>query len=155
MVITKHAACDLKTAESSSTEAEHFAAIGTKPLVAKISRPDTITNAPAVVTPLMAPKNAVWQRRLRPLTPLVADRWETDLHATNLLCKYPHIPSYIRCGAYAGIPRIYQLYTPLNKQSTEELKDIFNEMIRNEFDKGRYLGPFSQEALEKEIGPFQ
>ena len=39
--------------------------------------------------------------------------------------------------------------------STEAQKDVFNEMIQAEFDKGRYLGPFTREELEREIGPFQ
>lgn len=32
--------------------------------------------------------------------------------------------------------------------------DIFKDMIQSKFDKGRYLGPFSQEELEDEIGSF-
>lgn len=62
---------------------------------------------------------------------------------------------YLRQGAHAGIPQIDKSFTPYNKQSTETLKDVFNEMIKVEFDKGRYLGPFTKEDLEQEIGPFQ
>lgn len=62
---------------------------------------------------------------------------------------------YIRQGAHAGISQIHKTYTPLNKNSTETLKDAFNEIIRMEFDKGRYLGPFTKGDLEQEIGPFQ
>ena len=65
------------------------------------------------------------------------------------------IPMYIRQGAHTGIPQILKSYTPLNKNSTEAQKNVFNEMIQVEFDKGRYLGPFSKEELEREIGPFQ
>jgi hypothetical protein len=62
---------------------------------------------------------------------------------------------FIKHGALAGIPRILQTFTPLNKSSTESLSLIFNDIIQAEFDKGRYLGPFSRDELEDEIGPFQ
>jgi len=100
-------------------------------------------------------RSAVSQRRRKPLTPLVADRWETDLRIASLHMKYAQIPEYIRHGAQAGIPRINQSYTPPNTESTETLKEAFSEIIQSEFNKGRYLGPFSQEELEREIGPFQ
>ena len=112
-------------------------------------------NAQAVETRRTELKNAVSQRRRNPLTPLVAEQWDAQLNTTHLLAKYPQIPKYIRHGADAGIPPILHSYTPLNKESTETLKDVFNEMILSEFNKGRYLGPFSQEELEREIGLFQ
>lgn len=94
-------------------------------------------------------------RRATPLTPLVADHWEFMLHSAHLLQNYPLIPMYLRRGAHAGIPQIFHTYTPPNKPSTVELKNIFDEMIQAEFNKGRYIGPFNQQQLEHEIGPFQ
>jgi hypothetical protein len=69
--------------------------------------------------------------------------------------KYPQIVEYISHGAHAGIPQLLHSYTPFNKQSTETLHEAFNNMIQVEFDKGRYIGPFSRSDLEAEIGPFQ
>ena len=57
--------------------------------------------------------------------------------------KYPQIVEYISQGAHAGIPQLHHSYTPFNKQSTETLREVFNSMIQVEFDKGRYIGPFS------------
>ena len=62
---------------------------------------------------------------------------------------------YIQHSAYASIPQIHHSYTPLNKDSTKTLKQVFDKIIQSEFNKGRYLGPFSQEELKHEIGPFQ
>ena len=115
----------------------------------------TSMNARAAVTRRTALKRAVSHRRRHPLTPLVANKWEELLRATHLLARYPNIPMYLRHGAHAGIPKLLHSFTPLNKESTELLEDIFNKMIQAEFDKGRYLGPFTQEELEREIGPFQ
>jgi len=112
-------------------------------------------NVPAAATHHTELRTAVSQRRHKPLTPLVADRWETDLHSAHLHTRYPQIPEFIRHGAHAGIPHIQRTFTPLNNQSTELLSLAFNDIIQSEFNKGRYLGPFSQEELEKEIGPFQ
>jgi len=103
----------------------------------------------------MALSSAVSQRKRNPLTPLRAECWEEELQRAHLHKKYPQIPEYIRRGAYAGIPQLHCSYTPPNKDSTETLAEVFNEMIQSEFHKGRYLGPFSQEDLECEIGPFQ
>ena len=89
------------------------------------------------------------------MTPLDADQWERALSTSNLLSAYYLIPEFIRYGAYAGIPHINQSFTPPNKESTETLASVFNDIIQAEFNKGRYLGPFSREELVYEIGPFQ
>ena len=155
MVNTKREAPGLTMDESSMTKAARSATTGIKQSVAKTHPPATSTNALVAEIRLTALRSAVAQRRSHPLTPLVADQWETALLNSCLLSRYPQVPTYIRRGAHAGIPHIQQSYTPLNKQSTETLKDVFNEMIQAEFNKGRYLGPFTREELEHEIGPFQ
>ena len=134
---------------------EFSAATGTKPLVVQTNPCSTYTNVPVAVSPLMALKHVLSQRRREPLTPLIADQWEKDLVDNKLLTQYPKIPSYIRLGAHAGIPRLTQSYAPLNHVSIETLKDVFNSTIQVEFSKGRYIGPFSKEDLERKIGPFQ
>ena len=128
---------------------------GTRQLGATKNHLVTSMNVPDVEKHRTALRSAVLQRRRKPLTPLIADQWDINLRASRLLTKYPQIPEYIRHGAHAGIPQIHRSHTPPNNQSTETIADVFNEMIQSEFDKGRYLGPFSQEELESEIGPFQ
>lgn len=128
---------------------------GTDRLAATTNPTDTFTSAQDVATHPMALRNAVSLRRRRPVTPLVADQWEKELQTTSLHIKYPQIPEFIRHGADAGIPPILRSFTPLNSQSTETLSEAFNNIIQSEFNKERYLGPFSQEELEREIGPFQ
>ena len=135
--------------------AEPCARIGIKPSVARTKGPSISTSAPVVESKHMVPKIALSQRRRNPLTPLIADQWQLALTKAHLMSKYPMIPMYIRQGAHARIPRIQKSYSPLNKISTEAQKNVFNEMIQAEFNKGRYIGPFSKEELEHEIGPFQ
>lgn len=144
-----------RTEKSSTSPARPSAVTGTSPSVVETTPRVTYTNVPAVETPLTARRTAVSQRRRSPRTPLVADQWERVLLSTRLLAKYPQIPNFIRHGANAGIPPILHSFTPLNKESTESLSDVFNDIICSEFNKGRYLGPFSQKELEQEIGPFQ
>lgn len=100
-------------------------------------------------------RGVVSERRHKPLTPLIAEQWESHLLTIALDVKYPIILKYIQHGTHAGIPQIHRLYTPLNNESTVALKDHFNNIIQSEFNKDRYLGPFSQEELKWEIGPFQ
>jgi hypothetical protein len=112
-------------------------------------------SAPVVANRPTELRSAVSLRRLNPATPLVADRWDEDLRSAHLHVRYDKIPLFIRKGAFAGIPQITHTFTPPNKDSTEILSHVFLDIIQNEFNKGRYLGPFSREALEREIGPFQ
>ena len=127
-----------------------------------ISWPDARTNldttfmsAQVVETSLMERKNAVSCRRHHPRTPLIADQWYKELDALLLLGRYNKIPLLIRKGALTGILQIAKTFAPLNKESTELLAHIFFDIIKSEFDKGRYLGPFSHEELEHKIRPFQ
>lgn len=112
-------------------------------------------SVPDVAKPPTEPKSAISQRRHHPRTPLVADRWDERLRAAHLHVKYKQIPPFIRQGACAGIPPILRTFIPPNKDSTEVLSHIFVDILQTEFNKGRYLGPFSREELEREIGPFQ
>ena len=146
---------DLKMESSSTKPAELSATTGIKPSGAKTSPHDTSTNAPVVANHRTVLKTAVLQRKRKPLTPLVADSWETAIHSFQLHERYFQIPEFIRNGALAGIPQIQRTFAPPNNQSTELLSHAFIDIIQSEFNKGRYLGPFSQEELEDEIGPFQ
>jgi hypothetical protein len=132
-----------------------YATTGTKFPVVRTNPHAMSTNALAAAKPLTEHRTAVWQRRQKPVTPLVAERWEHDLRTAHLLVKYNQVPLFIRHGAHAGIPHISHTFTPPNKDSTETLADVFVDIIKSEFNKGRYLGPFSREELEQEIGPFQ
>ena len=155
MESTKPDALVQKMDESLTTTAELSVTIGTKPPVARTSQVTISTNVQDVVISRMELRNAVAHRRRHPLTPLVANRWLEELETTKLLVKYYQIPLFIRKGALAGIPKIAKTFTPMNKHSTESLAHIFHDIIQTEFDKGRYLGPFSREDLENEIGAFQ
>ena len=144
-----------RTAASSTRRAEPYASTGTNQSVAETNHHGTSTSALAAAKPPTELSVAVLRRKQNPVTPLVTNRWESDLRTAHLYTRYPQIPEFIRRGANAGFPRILQSFTPLNKESTEALSDTFNDIIQSEFNKGRYLGPFSREELEQEIGPFQ
>ena len=154
-VRTKPDAREMPMERSLTTKAESFAPIGTKQEDAATALCVTSTSAQDVATSLMEPRSAILQRRQKPLTPLIADEWEAQLQSSQLLQRYPQIPMFICRGAHAGIPHILHSFTPPNNPSTESLSDIFYDIIQSEFNKGRYLGPFSKEELENEIGPFQ
>jgi hypothetical protein len=58
-------------------------------------------------------------------------------------------------GFSLGIPQIVHTFTPPNHPSIVNLLDVYKSIIDNEFAAGRYIGPFSHEQLEAELGPFQ
>lgn len=103
----------------------------------------------------MAPRDVLEHRRCNAFTPLKADAWERMLRATGLLSKYPSLPSHLRFGFSAGIPRIHHTYTPSNKPMPPTLQAAFTNVVSLEFERGRYVGPFTRRQLEEAIGPFQ
>ena len=155
MASERQDAPETKTEKSLTRPADPYATIGTKWSVARMGPHATFTSALVVENPPTALKNVISQRRHSPRTPLRAHHWEDALRSAQLLSTYYLIPDFISYGAYAGIPHITHTYTPLNKDSTETLSHVFNDIIQTEFNKGRYLGPFTKDDLEHEIGPFQ
>ena len=152
---TKPGAHARTMAVSSTKTAGHYATTGTSLLDARTKAHDISMNVLDAVNPHTVLRNAVSRRRRHPRTPLNAELWEESLRSSNLLSKYHQVPMFIRSGALAGIPNISHTFTPLNKASTEELSTAFQDIIQAEFSKGRYIGPFTRDELEREIGPFQ
>ena len=54
-----------------------------------------------------------------------------------------------------GIPSIPQTYIPSNSPSINKYPEAYKEIVEKEFQKGRYIRPFSRVKLESIIGPFQ
>lgn len=44
---------------------------------------------------------------------------------------------------------------PPHHPSVTNLLDVYTSTIDNEFASGRYIGPFTREQVEAELGPFQ
>ena len=101
-----------------------------------------------VPTPVLRPKPEI-------RTPLVAEEWRTALEGAGILIKYPSIPHFLKYGADAGIGKLLSTFAPPNHPSIPSHQTIFNEIVNNEFQKGRYWGPYSRIELESMIGPFQ
>ena len=71
--------------------------------------------------------------------------------------RYHSIPDGLRRGFHAGIPKITTTYTPENHSSLSEptAASFFTSLVQIEFDKGRYIGPFTTAQVESLLGPFQ
>lgn len=103
----------------------------------------------------MEPALVLSHRRRRPLTPLRADEWESQLRDAGLLDIYPHLVPSLRYGFISDIPFIHRTFTPLNSPSLQTPAGEFQRIVNHEFAAGRYIGPFSRLSLESIIGPFQ
>ena len=101
------------------------------------------------------PSLVLLHRKLNPLTPYNPDAWLGQLKYHSILDKYPSLYHSLTHGFNFGIPSISQTYTPSNNPSIYKYPEAYNEIVENEFWKGRYIGPFSQAELEALIGPFQ
>ena len=88
-------------------------------------------------------------------TPLIAAEWSRALQVADLLHRYPLVPDFILYGANTGIPCLVSTFAPPNHPSITTHKDIFLEIVNNEFSKGRYWGPYSKADIECIMGPFQ
>lgn len=103
----------------------------------------------------MALRSAISSRKLKAHTPFVADAWERWLHQADLSSKYPSLVHSIRFGFDIGVPTILSTHTPLNSHSLLNHQQEFSRIVQHEFDRGRYIGPFTRQELESIIGPFQ
>ena len=103
----------------------------------------------------MALKDALELRRRQPLTPYKVEAWNSLLLHCNLLVKYPTLVHSLLNGFDAGIRPIYSTFTPPNSPTLLLHPEAYQEMVSNEFKKGRYLGPCTQREVEVLIGPFQ
>ena len=100
-------------------------------------------------------KNALVLRANRALSPYHPDAMEQHLITAGLRDKYAHIIEGLRMGFKIDFPPITTTQTPPNRPSIVEYAAPFLDIIHNEFDKGRYIGPFTQTELEVVIRPFQ
>jgi hypothetical protein len=103
----------------------------------------------------MAPNNVLKHRRTEPLTPYKPSAWRSQLDRHGLLEKYPNLHHSLTHGFNLGIPSISKTYVPANNPSINKLPAEYEEIVEKEFQKGRYIGPFSRKELEAIIGPFQ
>ena len=82
-----------KTGALLTATAAPYAVTGIKQSDAETKGQSTSTNVPVVQRQHTEPRIALLQRRLKPLTPLVADCWLLTLNNAHLLPKYPQILS--------------------------------------------------------------
>jgi len=69
--------------------------------------------------------------------------------------KYTSIVDQLRHGFSVRAPIIARSFTPPNNPSIMLHQDAFNTIIYKEFEKHRYIGPFTRSQLERTIGFFQ
>ena len=140
---------------SSPLGALPYAATGTTDGVAPPTPTSSDTSAPDVGARIMELKGALELRRSQAITPYRVEAWEVLLRDCNLYVKYPNLISSLRKGFDAGIRPIYSTSTPPNSSTLLLHPEAYQEMVANEFNKGRYIGPCSQQEVESLIGPFQ
>ena len=120
-------------------------------------RPHTPPGTRALVVENLgtALSSALLHSKSNPLTPYKPDAWLAQLTSFNLLERYPTLYHSLVHGFDVGILSISKTYVPPNNPSIFKHPEVYNEIMENEFRKGRYIGPFSQANLEALIGPFQ
>ncbi|SJL08045.1 uncharacterized protein ARMOST_11404 [Armillaria ostoyae] len=138
-----------------STSKENLSAsIGTDQQVANDPIPAVTNVQDAEVLP-MEPSTVLMLRRNKPCTPLHPDSWLRHLSKANLLHWYPSIYNGLSAGFNIGIPPIQKIFTPPNHTSIDHFRNQFEKIVHHKFHCGCYISPFSQDDVEKLIGPFQ
>ena len=118
----------------------------------------SVTDALGAGSQTTEPRLVPEQKRLKATSPYTPDVWQAQLTRLGLLHRYPSIVEGLKSGFSLGIPVINNTYTPPNHQSISRdpiLSEVYNFTIANEFELGRYVGPFTRAQLEAELGPFQ
>jgi hypothetical protein len=113
------------------------------------------TSAQVANSPIMGLRTVLALRGHKALTPYKYDKWAAMLHKHNLMQRYPTLAHSLQTGFDAGIHDITYTHAPPNSSSLDEYPEAYQEIEDNEFAKGRYLGPCSQQQIEDLVGPFQ
>jgi len=145
-----------KTVDSSACPPDHSCAPTGSVLLDALS-PTILfaTSAQGASNGTMEPRAALELRKHSTLTPYHHKAWRVALEQLNLTSRYPNLCHNIQFGFNAGIIPPKYTYTPLNHTSVETYPYVYEEIEIKEFQKGRYIGPFTQNELEHIIGPFQ
>ncbi|KAL4243605.1 hypothetical protein ABKN59_011879 [Abortiporus biennis] len=115
----------------------------------------TIMNALGVAKPTTELTATLKLRRREALTPFKPQAWLSALKRAGLIDRYPSIPRGLVHGFNISFPTLWVSFTPLNSPTLNKYAAKFATIVQHEFDKGRYIGPFSSLQLQALIGPFQ
>ena len=103
----------------------------------------------------MVPSTVLRHRKTNPLTPYKPDVWHRQLERHGLLGRYPELYLSLTQGFNVGVPSIQQTYIPPNSSLINKYPEVYEEIVETEFQKVRYLGPFSRAEFKSLIRPFQ
>ena len=137
MVMTRTTAGTMTKATSPTPKVWFYAPTGSCLGDAAAPRMTPDMNALGVVKLTMGPRDALSRRRLEPLMLLCPTAWHEMLACTNLAHKYPLLTHHLTHGFNASIPHIPFTYTPANNLPTHEHLHAFQDIVDNEFRKGR------------------
>jgi hypothetical protein len=152
----KPAAKRTRMVDSSTPLVQPCATTGTVAADAQPLATSSATSALAAASPIMELRSALELRKRRALTPYDPESWYHALSSSRLLERYPNLPISLQLGFDVGIRRIYQSYTPSNDSLSISVHNtLYREIVENEFNRKRYIGPCSREQVESLIGPFQ
>jgi len=135
--------------------------VGTSSVLADAPARIISTNVQDVVTPTTARRDApaanqlLQRRRTKAVTPYRADGWQRLLSKYGLNHKYAPIVDQLLHGFSVRAPVIARSFTPPNNPSITLHQEAFNTIVYKEFEKDRYIGPFTRNQLERTIGFFQ
>ena len=144
-----------QTKFSSCSTENQFAATGKGTLDALIPPTTTDISVPVALHHLTELRRVLELRRSQPLTPYNPQIWESLLMVSGLDKKYPSLPQSLRSGFIINIPIFTSTQIPPNSPTIRELHLQFEEIVKLELQKSRYLGPFSRQVMETLLGPFQ
>jgi len=104
---------------------------------------------------IMVLRDALMQRKPKPVTPYFANTWENLLQEYGLVSWYLYLVDSLHNGFSVGIPTIVHTFTPLNSAACAENADVFDNIISHKVCTGHYMGPLIKDELEGVIRPFQ
>ena len=98
---------------------------------------------------------ALKSRKREALSPYHPQAWAMELSAHGLRDRYPSLVDGLTNGFDLGIPCIHSTFMLPNHHSINPLIAVYSSIVDNKFMARRYIGPFTCNQLEANIGPFQ
>ena len=153
------------------TNTTHYVRGSTRPFIPEMAVPPCAASGSATVAAMRSmitcttaqdaahsptePANALEHRKHHPLTLYNTSAWEHALRRFKLTTLFPSLIHSLRHGFIVEYPIITYTQPPPNSTSIPLYQNEFEDIVKKEIAKNRYIGPTPLATIESLLGPYQ
>ena len=153
------------------TNTIHYARGSTRPSIPETAAPPCAASGSVTVTTMRStitcttaqdvahsptePENALKHRKHHLLTPYNTSTWENALGCFKLTILFLSLVHSLCHGFIVGYPVIACTQSPPNSTSIPLYQNEFEDIVKKEIAKNRYIGPAPLATIKSLLGPYQ